>query len=450
MKPLYEHQKQTVALLEQQPRVFDASDPGTGKTRGALEAFAARRRKGGGKALVLAPKTILQSAWGDQIDEYLPGITYMCAHASNRKAAFDMDVDIYLTNHDAVKWCLANKKQWDGFDTLIVDESTAYKHASSQRSRALRTLSKFFAFREALTGTPNPNSVLELWHQILILDDGERLGSSYYRFRDAVCNPVRTGPGPNHIEWRDKEGAEEIVFDLIRDITIRHKFEDCVSIPPNHNYSVWFDLPPRLRAQYEEMVNQTSMMLDDGKELTAVHAASLSNKLLQIASGAVYTGDEKEYRILDNTRNELVMDLIEQRTHSVTAFMWRHQREQLEAAAKARQITYGVIDGSTSRLNHNRYIEEFQAGKLKTLFIHPASAAHGLTLTKGVATIIVSPTYNAEHYKQIMHRIYRTGQTQATETINVLARGTIDERVHDSLERRLSSMQLLLELMEAA
>lgn len=450
--PLRAHQRDTLSKLRQTPVLYDMSDPGTGKTRPALEAFWERRQNGGGKGLVLAPKSILQPAWGNEVDKWCPGMRYSVAYARNRKAALERDVDLYITNHDAVKWIDKNMpKGWlDDFDTLIVDESTAFKNKDSQRSKALLRLSRRFEYRECMSGTPNPNTVLELWHPVLVLDQGARLGDSFYRFRHAVSEPEQVGPDPRMQKWHDKPGAEEAVFDSISDICIRHRFEDCVDIPEHTERDMLIELPPKLRRQYDQMFRQAVMMIESGEIVEAVNAAVVNNKLLQIASGAIYdqTGG---YHVLDDYRSELVADLVEARDACVVAFLWKHQRDGIARILEARKISYAVIDGSVTN-DHVRtsHVEHFQNGDLRCLLVHPQSAGHGLTLTRGNTTILTSPTYNSEHYKQLLHRIYRTGQKRKTETIRIVAQDTIDQVALSSLTRKLTAMDLLLELMEYA
>jgi SNF2 family DNA or RNA helicase len=451
--PYYEHQKQTLDLLDQEDCVLDLSDPGTAKTRPALGAYIERLNRGGKRCMVLAPKSILQPAWGDDIDKFFPGVSYDTIYAANRKRdLLCSKADIIITNHDAVralfgKTPLVSKKFWNDFDTVIVDESTAFKNHTSQRSRALYKFARQMQYRECMTGTPNPKSILDVWHQAKLVDDGERLGSSYWKFRSAVCEPQQVGPRPEMIQWVDKEGAEYAVFDLLEDITIRHKFEDCTDIPANFVTEYFVTLPPKLRLQYSDMLTIAAAMLNDGKFLMATNAAAAHQKLMQIASGAVYTG-EAEYSVLDDQRSELVMDLIEERESCVVAFNWRHQRHGLEEAAKKRKIPYAVIDGTVGDAARRGAVDAFQSGEVRALFAHPQSAGHGLTLTRGTTTIWTSPTYNAEHYKQFNHRIYRAGQTRKTETIHITARDTIDEKVFAKLNDKLSSMQLLLDLLE--
>lgn len=451
--PYYEHQEATLDLLRQESRVLDLSDPGTAKTRPALGAYIQRLSKQGKRCLVLAPKSILQPAWGDDIDKFFPGVRYEIAYANIRKRVLEKSTaDILITNHDAVR-ALVGKKAlvkpafWRDFDTIIVDESTAFKNHGSQRSKALYQIAKRMEFRECMTGTPNPKSILDVWHQAKIVDDGERLGTSYWKFRSAVCEPKQVGPKPEHCIWVDKEGAEYAVFDLLEDISIRHKFEDCTDIPENFVTEYRIDLVPKLRKQYADMMAIAATMLADGKFLMATNAASVHQKLMQMASGAVYT-ETRSYSVLDDQRSELVMDLIEERESCVVAFNWRHQRHGLEEAAKKRGISYAVIDGTVNDRLRRTAVEAFQNGDIRCIFAQPQSAGHGLTLTKGTTTIWTSPTYNAEHYKQFNHRIYRAGQTRKTETIHIVARDTIDEKVFSKLGDKLTSMQLLLDLLE--
>lgn len=445
---LFSHQNETKQFGLVTPRVFDISDAGTGKTRAWLEVLRARFKIQGGKALVLAPKTILKTAWANDIRKFTPELTYSIAYAHNRKKAFEADVDIYITNHDAVKGLLKNKKQWlegRNFHTLVIDESTAFKHRTSQRSQALRKLVSLFTYRTALTGTPNPNGLTDLWHQVLLLDDGNHLGNSFWRFRGTVCAPRQIGPSPQHLVWEDIDGAAEAVADLLSDITIRHVFEDCTDIPANHAYTVDFELSTKHRHAYDTLKEHAILLLKEGG-VTAFNAGILATKLLQLASGAVY--DENGVaQLFDTGRYELVLDLATQRDQCIVAYNWRHQRDELVKLAKAQDIRYGIIDGSVSASARNQVIEHFQAGLIRIIFAHPASAGHGLTLTRGRATIWASPVYNAEHFVQFNKRIYRIGQQHKTETILVIAENTLDVEVAAKLMGKIEKMDDLLEML---
>ena len=422
------------------------SDPGTGKTRAHLVDIATRHSNGGGKSLVLAPKSILYPAWGADIERFTPHLRYMIAYASNRAKAFETDADVYITNHDAVNWLLAHKEVLDGFTSITVDESTAFKHHGTDRSKALAKIIPHFNVRRLLSGTPNPNTILDLWHQLKLLDDGERLGTSYWKFRSTCCAPIQVGPGASMVKWVDKPGIEDAIGLLIDDLVIRHKFEDCIDIPPNTLRRITCPLSSKLLRQYEQLKQAAILELSDARILP-VNAAALRTKLLQVASGAVYAGDDS-YESLSTERYDLVVELIRERKASLVAFSWRHQRDGLVRALERAKITYAVIDGDTPDHDRPRIVEEFQAGNLQTILAHPQSAGHGLTLTRGVATIWPSPTDNAEYFTQFNKRIYRAGQTEPTETILIAGEGTLDGPVYDNTLGKQANMQDLLTLLE--
>lgn len=717
--PLFAHQQLSLNMLKKTPRVFDMSDPGTGKTRVGIEAFAARRRKKGGCLLVIAPKSLLEAAWREDFGKYAPDMHCVVANATNRAEAFAAPADVYITNHDAVTWLAKQKPSFfKKFDSLEVDECfpagtlvdtprgptpievlergdlvytssgalpisntmkhlegrplvllefddgttitctenhpfatsagwvearnlrdmpvlrldlrkldqqraavlqsklqwpsslgeqdpggtrddlgqvrfeidwaseleqrsslppdhqteierrtqslgassettgrqwansalrandagdasivlgipvrspyretawarvssfiqarlraamqtlglggrrqlahvakslgceerflagitrvvrvsryksagprmvynlqvngphtysvagrlvhncTAFKHHTSQRSKAAAKIAKHFTYIRLASGTPTSNGICDLWHQMMLLDKGTRLGSSFFGFRSAACNPQQVGPSTQHVKWIDKPNIENIVGALIKDVVIRHRFEDCVDIPPNHKYSVSYTLDKKHMRSYLEMQEEQLLLLK-GKTITAVNAAAAYTKLLQIASGAVYSG-EVDYVVVDTKRYELVLDLVEARAHSVVFFNWKHQRDQLVAAAEKRGISFAIFDGSTNDKERAQIVKDFQAGELQVIFAHPQSAGHGLTLTRGTATIWSSPTYNLEHFAQGWKRVHRIGQTEKTETIVVVAEGTIDETVWNVLQGKETGMGAFL------
>lgn len=444
--PPYAHQLEDVKFELANNVVFDTSDAGTGKTRTRLLVFSTRHAKGGKCALVIASKSLLRPAWEADCKKFTPWLTTSCCYAATREKDFARKADIYVTNHDAVKWLAKQAPAFFArFDYLIVDESTAFKHHTSDRSKALNKIKKYFKYRCCMTGTPNTNSVTDLWNQVNILDDGARLGSSFYHFRASVQQPEQAGPRPNMVKWTDRPGSEEAVGGLLSNITIRHALEECHDIPQNLNYVVPFNLSAKLLRAYDDMRRGKLADLETG-QVTAINAASVVTKLLQIASGAVYD-DTGDYHVIDESRYEMVGQLAEDRKFSVIFFQWKHQKDMLIEELTRRKLTHTLIDGTVSSRKRDLAVESFQAGFYRVLLAHPQSAAHGLTLTKGTSTIWSSPTYNLEHWLQGNRRIYRAGQTQRTETVNIIAENTIEERVYQVLNDKNVKLMNLLEIL---
>lgn len=438
------HQVASLAKLAKGKRMCDFSCPGTGKTYVEVMDFAIRRRKKGKCALVIATRSLLDAAWRADFRKFAPDMKVSLAYAANRAKAFEEVADVYVTNHDAAVWLATRPASFfKKFDTLVIDESPAYKHNTSARSKAIAKIVHYFDYRRIMTGTPNGNGITDVWHQVFLVDDGKRLGTSFFKFRSSACIPVQAGPMPNMIRWEDRDGIEQVVATMLSDIVIRHKFEDCVDIPENYKYALTFPLSKKHMAVYSDMADYSIAQLKK-TTVTAVNGAVVAGKLLQIASGAVYN-DDGEYSLIDSERYTMVMDLVEARAHSIVFFTWTHQRDELVKEAKARGISHAVFDGGTSDKKRGAIVKDYQAGKYQVLFAHPQSAGHGLTLTKGTATIWASPTYNLEHFLQGLKRVHRIGQTEKTETIVIVAEGTLDERVWQSLQDKSIHMTDLLE-----
>jgi SNF2 family DNA or RNA helicase len=463
MNKPFAHQRKSIAKSAVSDIVFDCSDPGTGKTAVRIWVFAARRKKKGKCALVLAPKTLLRNVWQADVKKFAPHLKTSVSTAESRGTSFEVDADMYITNIDAVKWLAQQPKKFFGrFDELIVDESSFYKHPTSQRSKAVAKITKYFTYRTCMTGTPNGRSITDVWHQVYLLDGGKRLGNSFYGFRNTVCDPRQMGSNKNAIQWTDKDGAEEAVFSLLSDIVVRHEFEKCVDIPANHEYALEYELSAKHLKAYAElertqmllvkkssMSNMTAKILGEKPKdfavVSAVNAAVAANKLLQLASGAVYESTDN-YHLIDDGRYKMTLDLVEAREHSLVLFQWKHQRDLLIKEADARGVTFCVIDGATPDDERREMVERYQRGFYQVMFGHPKSVGHGLTLTKGTTTIWPSPIYDLELYVQASKRQHRMGQTKKTETITLIAPGTIDTRVYGIRKEKGDRMRNLLDL----
>ena len=205
-------------------------------------------------------------------------------------------------------------------------------------------------------------------------------------------------------------------------------------------------MPKEVMDQYELLKEQSFLDTEEG-EVNAIHAGSRVKKLLQLLTGAVYDQEGNPLKIHDD-RYELVMELVEEREHSIVVFNWRHEREALQRLAEKNKISMTYIDGTVAQNTRGQIVDDFQEGKYQMIAVHPQAAGHGLTLTRATTTIWASPTYNAEHWEQTNARMYRAGQTQKTEIIKIAAKDTAEEDVYKKLEDKYASMTDLLNLMQ--
>lgn len=447
----WEHQQQTKTFLSDKAWGFDFSDPGTGKTAGQIMVFQeVKAQLPDARWLVVSPKTLMETAWGGDIRKFAPelSIAYAYAPDATRRAAFESGADVVVINSDGVKWLADNMKLLKGFVMLTIDEITTYKNGgNTQRTKAMRKVSKVFKRRYGLTGTPNPNTVMELFYPTLILDGGETFGTAYSRLRMIVQEPVQTGPLPEHVTWVDTPGANDAVHAQLAPHSIRHRFEDVMPhVPPNHRSFREFELSPKAMRMYKAMASEARLAFEGG-EAVGVHAAALRNKLLQIASGAVYRADG-EYEVICRKRYEMIAEMLEEREQSVVFFNWAHQRDLLLEHFRKMGMSTALIDGSVTNAKvRNRLVEEFQNGEHRIFLLHPRTGAHGLTLTAGTTTVFSSPIYEADLVEQGLRRIYRGVQDKVTNTIFVEALKTDERLVYERVWDKNLRMQDMLSLL---
>jgi len=449
---LYKHQKETSKFQLIHPRCFITSTPGTGKTVSVLDAFNKRKD---GKMIVIAPKSTIDAVWGEDCRTFYPKLDigiFERKKIKQKENYIDRLLrtnDIAVFNVEAIPLILEHSTLLkEQYTTIAIDEFTSVKNRTAARSKAAAKLVKYFKYRILLSGTPTPNGILDIWHPSLLVDDGVRLGGSFFYFRNSVCQPVQRGNFQTFVEWQEIPGAADIVADTLRDITIRHELEQVIDMPKRIHRVMKLDMPPKLRKAYDAFKATAILELSSGDDIVAVNKAVLGNKLLQCASGSIY--DENQIGVqLDSTKYKLITQLVKEREHSLIFYMWNHQCQELEAELHKENITYNIINGATSAVQRAAIIKAYQAGRYQTLLLQPQAAAHGITLTLSTTSIWCSPTWNLEHFIQANYRDYRIGQKKRSEVICIAYRDTIEERVYQRLQEKRQALDDLLEILKS-
>lgn len=444
---LMKHQEKIVDLYQRSSCVFNTSEAGTGKTLAVLHFWAERRRQGGGRLLIFAPKSCVESVWANEVEKFF-GYEFRVglALAPKREPGFHLAYDVTVMNHDGIKWLVDHLDLIKDYDTLVWDESDALRHNSARTKAALK-LAKLpqWKSKSCLTATPFNKSVTEMFYQVLFLDGGQRLGKSFYKFRSTVCDPIQVGPAAQHIQWVDKPDAPAAVAGILQDISIRFKLDEVVEMPGLTHRTIKVKLPNKLMQRYQQL-RQDAILKLKSSEVVALNAAVLTNKLQQVASGSVYTS--KGHEIIDTTKYELAVELAREARPAVVFYQYEHQLEALLKEAKKHGLVHQYIDGSVSSAKRQHIVQTFQTGMVDCVFLQINSAAHGITLHQASRVIFVTPPYSPSLYAQAYGRIYRTGQKHKCESILLVSKGTLEEKIVQVLTSRGEKQKDLLELLE--
>ena len=404
-------------------------------------------------ALVIAPKKVTQVTWSDEIKnwKHLQGLTISVIDGTvrQRREAMAAKADIYAVSRDNIVWlvleCGGVKLP---YDMVVIDELSSFKNHDSKRFRAMRKVRKFIPRVVGLTGTPAPNGLIDLFAQMYLIDEGQRLGKTVTAYRDRFFRPgKRNGDIVYTYELKaPQDETERRISDLISDITISMTAEDYLKMPDKIMLYDYVDLAPKVLALYRDFEREQILELINSDEpISAAGAAALSNKLQQFANGAIYDA-ERNVKDLHNEKLDKLEELVEAANGEpvLIAYSYKHDLERIMQKLKA----YKPV-----KLEKPEHIADWNAGRIPVLVMHPASAGHGLNLQKGGHNIVwFGNTWSLELYQQFNARLYRQGQGKPVTIHHIVTRGTIDEKIIKALEGKKQTqdglMECVKELME--
>lgn len=438
---------------------------GAGKTSAALSALDALSLvEDPYPALVLAPLRVARSTWkeeGAKWNEFRHiGISPVVGTDAERRSALKQPADIYTMNYENLQW-LNETVQWP-FKTIIADESSRLQNARTRQGGARAAVLREHAFTKVkrfiqLSGSPASNGLKNLWGQLYLLDQGQRLGRSFDAFSSRWFGYKRIQDAISH-----KECIQTVIFphsqaeihERIRDICLSLNAADYFDIGEPIVTPVYVDLPPSARRLYRDMERKMLMKIEN-HEIEAVNAGAKSNKLSQLASGSAYLDPEvdddgspkaQQWKVVHDEKIAALESIIEEAAGMpvLVAYYFKSDLARLKKAfPKGRHI------------DTKRDENDFKAGLIDIAFAHPASLGHGVDGFQYVTNIIAFFTldWNLENYQQIIERIGPVRQIQAGFNRNVfvyhiIARNTVDEDKVERQKSKKSVQDILLTAMK--
>lgn len=403
---------------------------GLGKTASTLSALNTLFADGEiTRALVVAPLRVANLTWPNEVKKW--NETRWMRVASLRHKS-PQDAEIHTINYESPH----KLTSLDAYDVVVFDEITRAKNPSSKRINAFRKLLTTQR-RWGLTGTPRPNSLLELFAQIRLLDDGQRFSTSFAHFRSCYFQPVDY----MEYDWRPRQGSEEMIYSKIADLTLTLRSSDYLDIPDTVIEDVEVTMPEPAMKFYKTLEKDLLVLLGKNQDVVAVNAAVLVNKLLQVCGGSVYD-ESRGVVALHDAKIEALKKIVAGTEENVlVATNYIHERERVVAALEE----FGAVDGAKFKGD----IEDaWNSGRIRVLVADPRSLGHGLNLQKGGRTIVwFSPTWSREYYDQFNARLARKGQTEQPLVFRLICGGTMDDAVIESLREKGDGQNEMLRIL---
>jgi SNF2 family DNA or RNA helicase len=446
------YQKEIVKFINENPRCMIAGHMGIGKTLTSLYWFSLQQMMSPVKMLVISTKRVVQKTWPDEINKFddFKDFTYsvIVGNKAEREKALAKDVDIYLVNFEQLPWLVDELDGSWPFKIVIVDESTKLKgfrpRQGTKRARALAKVAHKHVDRfVALTGTPSPNGLLDLYGQFWFINPNI-LGLTWQGFTQRYFSTVRVGATPQAVRYVPLPHSQTEIQALIKPYTYSLDPNDWFDLEEPITNKIYVDLPPDARKLYDEMERKMFIELGES-EVEAFNAASKAMKCLQMASGSIYT-DGHDYEVIHSAKIEALESVIEEAAGTPVLVAY-HFKSDLDRLLKA--FPQGkALDQNLST------IDDFNTGRIPLLFLHPASAGHGLSLHHGTNIIcFYSMSFSLENYLQAIERIGPTRQAQAgykrpVFIHHIISTNTVDELVYARLNTKREVQDLLLEYMK--
>lgn len=445
----HDYQKYAIDFIKKNPIAALLLDMGLGKTIITLTAihdlmFDSFEVQ---KVLIIAPLRVARDTWPAEIEkwEHLKHLTYSVAVGTveERISALKQKADIYIINRENVQWLVEESGIPFDYQMIVIDELSSFKNHQTKRFKALMKVRPMAKRIVGLTGTPSSNGLMDLYAEFRLLDMGERLGRFIGQFRNTYFQPDKRN-GMIVYSYKPLPYAEEAIYEKISDITISMRATDRLNMPELIMSEYCVEMSAEEKGKYMELKKELILELPDS-EITAANAASLSNKLSQMANGAIYDDDKNIIPIHDRKLDALE-DIIEAANGKpvLVAYWFKHDLERIKERLHKLHIPFSTMNKSDS-------IRRWNNGDLPVALIHPASAGHGLNLQSvGSCLVWFGLTWSLELYQQTNARLWRQGQKSTTVVIqHIITKGTVDERIMKALQDKDETQTALMEAVKA-
>lgn len=400
------------------------------------------------KVLVIAPLRVANTVWSDEIEQWaeLRHLRYskIVGTPKQRNVALQKDADIYIVNRENLPWLVEQCSPYFKWDMVVIDELSSFKSWQSKRFKAFMAMRPYMKRVVGLTGTPSSNGLMDLFAEFKVIDGGERLGRFIGEFRSRYFEEGRRN-GNIVYEYIPMDYAECQIQDKISDITISMKALDYLDMPDLISTKKLVRMSEKEKEKYSQFKKEYVLLELDGLEVTAANAASLTNKLVQLSNGAVYSDDHTVVP-LHEQKLDALEDILESANGEpvLVAYWFKHDLARIMGRLEKLKVKSRVLKTEED-------IREWNKGNVPVGLLHPAGAGHGLNLQKGGHHLVwFGLTWSLELYQQTNARLWRQGQEAETVVIqHIVTEGTIDEEILKALENKDAQQERLIAAVKA-
>jgi len=449
---LHDYQRKAVEFQCSHPYSAMWLDMGLGKTAITLTSIAYLIGCGFLKSVVIvAPIRVCRLVWRQEAAkwEHTKHLRFSVVTGTKdqRTRALLRDADIYLVNYDVLGWLAETlhtywiaKNKTLPFDGLVWDELSKMKNSTTNRVKSVKKVLEHFKWRTGLTGTPASNGYKDLHGQFLVLDSGQRLGTSKTAFKTRFYK--KAGPF-REVAYDD---TEETIKKLIGDITLEMSAEDYNKLPDMVINNVEVEMPDDIRALYEKLEREFFLKMDSGSEIEVFNQASLTNKLLQFSNGAVYpVAGMPLWEAIHELKLDALEEIIEESQGQPILCSYSYRSDAERIMKRFADIDPINLTECKSERSLNDAMAKWKSGNCQLMIGHPASMGHGVDglQTTGHTLVWYGLNWSLDLYEQFNARIRRQGQGAPVICHRILCKDTLDQAQAIALDEKATTQTAL-------
>jgi SNF2 family DNA or RNA helicase len=433
---LHGYQQKAVNFQCTHPHSMLWLDMGLGKTVITLTSLAHLIRtqflKG---VIIVAPIRVIRLVWRQEAVkwEHTKHLRFsmITGTKDQRTRALLRPADVYMINYENLGWLsetlqtyFVKKDRPMPFNGIIWDEISKMKNSATNRVKAFRKIADKFDWATGLTGTPASNGYKDLHGQFLVVDRGERLGTSKTQFKTRFYRKV----GPyKELPYED---TEDTIKKLIGDITLEMSAEDYNPLPDLMVNNIEIEMPDDLRTKYEKMEKEFFLVLDSGKEVEAFNQASLTNKCLQFSNGAMYpVAGMPLWEPVHDLKLDALEDIIDEAQGSPILCAYAYRSDAARIMKKFEHLDPINLTECKSEASLTNAMHRWKTGDCQLMIGHPASMGHGIDGLQNNGHILVwyGLNWSLDLYEQFNARVRRQGQGVPVICHRIMCKDTLDQ-----------------------
>lgn len=436
----FAHQMKAFDLISKNPHYALCMEMGTGKTKPIIDLMTHLKTTGQFKrALVVAPLSVVAN-WRNEVAKHsdVLRVSLLVGDIHQRREALNKEADVYVINYEGTRLMLEDLAKFN-WSVMVCDESQKIKNRTTKQSKACYWIGRKSERRYILTGTLITNNPLDAFGQFKFLNE-EILGFNYYGFQSRYAIMGGHAKVPYPIRYVNLEDLAQRIAPWSYRVTKK----ECLDLPEKIYETRYVEMADKAKAIYKKVARELAAELDSGNHVTAPIILTKLLRFSQLTAGFVTTATGEIEEVGNGEKIAVLMDVVEECQGKLVVFTkFRKEMELIKARLVEDRVGVVTLSGDDSQEEREKAIRRFDDDDVKVFLANIEAGGVGINLVGASTCVYMSNSFSLGTRLQSEDRLHRIGQKNAVTYIDIVASGTIDEKVLDMLRKKKDIADLI-------